>query len=168
MKIYAPDYYKEFSCIADKCKHSCCIGWEIDIDKKSLEIYKSLKNDFGKRLIENIAENEDSSHFILSKNERCPFLNDNNLCDVILNLGENLLCQICSDHPRFRNFFSSRTETGLGLCCEEAARIILSHKEKVSLIEIAFDENEENYSEDEEIPKVIALEISISDFLIKK
>ena len=27
-----PDYYKEFQCIADQCEHSCCIGWEIDVD----------------------------------------------------------------------------------------------------------------------------------------
>ena len=32
MQIIVPDYYKEFSCIADHCRHSCCIGWEIDID----------------------------------------------------------------------------------------------------------------------------------------
>ena len=33
-------------------------------------------------------------------------------------------------HPRFKNFYSSFTETGLGLCCEEAARVILSDEEK--------------------------------------
>ena len=33
MKLYAPEYYKQFQCIADKCTHSCCIGWEIDIDE---------------------------------------------------------------------------------------------------------------------------------------
>ena len=32
MKIIAPNYYPAFRCIADKCRHSCCIGWEIDID----------------------------------------------------------------------------------------------------------------------------------------
>ena len=35
MKEYIPDYYKDFQCIADKCKDSCCIGWEIMIDSKS-------------------------------------------------------------------------------------------------------------------------------------
>ena len=33
MKEYIPDYYKDFQCIADKCKDSCCIGWEIMIDR---------------------------------------------------------------------------------------------------------------------------------------
>ena len=36
MDIFAPSYYKKFKCIADKCHHNCCIGWEIDIDDEAL------------------------------------------------------------------------------------------------------------------------------------
>ena len=43
MKLYAPSYYKKFKCIADKCEHSCCIGWEIDIDEETLEKYEKLE-----------------------------------------------------------------------------------------------------------------------------
>ena len=39
MKYYLPDYYEEFKCIAQKCKHSCCVGWEIDIDDDTLAYY---------------------------------------------------------------------------------------------------------------------------------
>ena len=42
MKIYAPKYYGEFACIADKCTHSCCVGWEIYIDAHTMEKYKTL------------------------------------------------------------------------------------------------------------------------------
>ena len=150
MEIYVPDYYEDFSCIAEKCKNSCCVGWEIDIDDKTLKMYKGIHNDFGKRLIGNIEENDGSYHFILTDDGRCPFLNNDNLCDIILNLGEDHLCRICSDHPRFRNFFDSRTEIGLGLCCEEVARIILTKKEKAALIKIASDD-ENIFSNDEEI-----------------
>lgn len=141
MKLYAPDYYNDFCCIADKCKHSCCVGWEIDIDNDTYNYYKTVHGDFRKRLALNIASG-DNPHFILSKNERCPFLNKDGLCDIILNLGEDKLCQICTDHPRYRNFFDSRTEIGLGLCCEEAARIILRNPKKVNLVMIACDEDD--------------------------
>ena len=47
MKLYAPKYYKNFTCIADQCEHSCCIGWEIDIDGKTLKKYESLKSGYG-------------------------------------------------------------------------------------------------------------------------
>ncbi len=129
MKQFTPDYLNSFKCIADKCKHSCCIGWEIDIDKDSLEYYNSVDGDFGKRLSQNIKD----GHFILHDDERCPFLNKSGLCDIYAEFGEDALCQICTDHPRFRNFFTGAVETGLGLCCEEAARIILSQKDVFSI-----------------------------------
>ena len=31
MILRVPSYYKTFQCIADKCEHSCCIGWEIEL-----------------------------------------------------------------------------------------------------------------------------------------
>jgi len=133
MKTVYPDYYKDFRCIAHKCRHSCCIGWEIDIDKESLEFYKNVKGEFGEKLINNISF-EGTAHFILKEQERCPFLNENNLCDIYTNLGEDKLCQICSDHPRFYNELPYRTEAGLGLCCEEAASLIITKKEPVKLI----------------------------------
>lgn len=150
MKIIAPDYYKDFTCIADKCRHSCCIGWEIDVDSDTFNYYKSVSVDFGKRLMQNISVSENTYCFKLTDNERCPFLNDNNLCDIIINLGEDKLCKICADHPRYRNFFSGHTETGLGLCCEEAAHLILSRKEKTTLITLNDDGRSEQYDEYEE------------------
>jgi len=133
MKTVYPNYYNSFKCIADKCRHNCCIGWEIDIDESSLEVYQSAEGDFGKRLRDNISLS-DTPHFILKENDRCPFLNCHNLCDIYSSLGKDKLCQICSDHPRFYNEFSDRVEAGLGLCCEEAARLIIAQKEPMTLI----------------------------------
>lgn len=48
--LRVPDYYPKFSCIADKCKDSCCIGWEIDIDEDTYEFYKHTDGVIGKRL----------------------------------------------------------------------------------------------------------------------
>lgn len=122
MIFRTPSYYNAFRCTADKCSDNCCIGWEIDIDPDTAAYYNSVEGDFGKRLKENIsAENS----FIL-KGERCPFLNENNLCDIIINCGENRLCQICSDHPRYFEWYGSLKEGGIGLSCEEGARLILT------------------------------------------
>lgn len=147
MKLIAPDYYHSFSCIAGKCRNSCCIGWEIDIDENTAEYYKSLSGELGKRLKNAISEDPSGSSFILSEGEQCPFLNSDGLCDIILQLGEDSLCQICSDHPRFRNYCSDRTEIGLGLCCEAAAHLILTRKEKTKLTVLCDDECEEDFSQ---------------------
>ncbi|MBR5534444.1 MAG: flagellin lysine-N-methylase [Ruminiclostridium sp.] len=127
-----PDYYPSFSCIADRCKHSCCIGWEIDIDPESLARFQAIEGPMGQRLKESISL-EETPHFILGEGERCPFLNEKGLCDLILHGGEEILCQICTDHPRYRSFLPGRTEIGVGLCCEAAGQLILSQKEPVKL-----------------------------------
>lgn len=132
MIMVYPDYYPDFVCIADRCKHSCCIGWEIDIDPESLARFQAIEGPMGQRLKESIAV-EEEPHFILGEGERCPFLNHQGLCDLILHGGDEILCQICTDHPRYRNFLPGRTEIGLGLCCEAAGQLILSRKEPVKL-----------------------------------
>ena len=132
MQHVFPDYYRDFRCISSRCRHNCCIGWEIDIDRQTAEFYQSVSGEFGKRLKANISD-KDEPYFILGEDERCPFLNDRNLCDIITTLGEEQLCTICAEHPRFHNELPGHIESGLGLCCEEAARIIISRKEPVHL-----------------------------------
>lgn len=133
MKIIKPNYYDNFKCIAQQCSHNCCIGWEIDIDTDTLAFYQDLPAPWGDKLRSHISLDE-TPHFILEKYERCPFLNSDNLCELICEFGDAGLCNICNDHPRFFNEFSDRLECGLGLCCEEAARLILSQKEPTTLL----------------------------------
>lgn len=144
MKLVVPNYFKEFKCIADKCKDCCCIGWEIDIDETTAKYYKSLKTVFGKELCQNISFGE-TNHFILDSKKRCHFLNEKNLCNVFLEIGENHLCQICAEHPRYYEWFKDIKEGGIGLCCEEACRIILSQTNNFSTEEknIEFEECDE-------------------------
>ena len=129
-----PNYYPRFKCIADKCSDTCCRGWDICIDENSLEKYRSIGGNIGKRLSECITTDSDGAHFILVEDERCPFLNSSNLCDLYIALGEDSLCGICTDHPRFRSFLSDRTEIGVGLCCEAAAEIILTGKNPIHIV----------------------------------
>ena len=126
-----PNYYEKFRCIADKCRHSCCIGWEIDIDADTMELYSSLEGELADKIRENITG--ETPHFVLRENDRCPFLTANGLCEIISCYGEDALCDIRYLHPRFQNDYETFTETGLGMCCEEASRIILSCEERFSV-----------------------------------
>ncbi|MBQ8640913.1 MAG: flagellin lysine-N-methylase [Clostridia bacterium] len=148
MQELVPSYYPKFRCIADRCRHSCCIGWEIDIDPETLERYDDPTVPIFRRFQTDI-DRTDPPHFRLDEKERCPFLNQCGLCDIILQMGEDSLCQICADHPRFRNFFSGRTETGLGLCCEAAAELILFRKEPFVLRALTDGEDPETLTEEE-------------------
>jgi len=137
--MMAPDYYPEFCCIADRCKHSCCKGWEIDIDPDTLKMYQQMQGEWGEKLRSQIDICEETASFHLRDDESCPFLNESGLCDLILEFGEEVLCQICTDHPRFYHEYADRTEVGLGLCCEEAARLILCRQEPVRMIALTDD-----------------------------
>ncbi len=138
MSLSAPKYYQDFVCIADKCKHSCCIGWEIDVDEWALESYRSCTYEYGKKILNSI-DLDETPHFRLGEGERCPHLNENGLCKIILSLGEDCLCDICREHPRFYHDTVRGKEVGLGMACEEACRLILSSDGYNQMIELEDD-----------------------------
>ena len=149
MKLRLPNYYSNFKCLAGNCKHSCCkAGWEIDIDEKSLDFYQKVEGDLNRKLFENI-DLYPTPHFSLDENGVCPFLTENGLCELYLNFGENSLCNICAEHPRYYEFFKDLKEGGIGLCCEEAARLILTQDKPFSTYEIDISyEDSEEYNEE--------------------
>lgn len=143
MKVIVPDYYKDFKCIANKCKHTCCKGWEVEIDEEGLQRFRDYPD-----IMEKVEFGEDV-HFKLTDEEVCPFLLKNGLCDMIVKYGEDIICQTCRDHPRYRNYWNDRIEMGLGLVCEEAARLILSKETSMKLEVLSDDTNAEDLPEDE-------------------
>lgn len=127
-----PNYYDRFRCIGGDCRHNCCIGWEIGIDEDALARYRAWDGVWGERVARAVS-NEGGAHFVTDDAGRCPFLNTCDLCDIQATFGESYLCTICREHPRFHNELPDRVESGLGLCCEEAARLILSQSEPMTL-----------------------------------
>ena len=163
MKIYAPDYYKKFSCIADKCKHSCCIGWDIEVDDFTYELYKDMGGEFAEIAYKYIVTDKHNAHsFKMKEDGRCPLLDENGLCKVILNWGDDIICKICKEHPRFRNYFSDREEIGLGLCCEAVAELIVSKEEKTEIIRLPDD-----CFEEEELKKYEKMLLDIREKAIR-
>lgn len=128
MEFTFPNYYKEFSCIAGSCPDTCCAGWQIVIDNKTLKKYQHFKGPFHNRLHNDIDWKE---HVFRQYNRRCAFLNEENLCDIYTEAGPKMLCDTCRNYPRHIEEFEGLREISLSLSCPEAARILLSQKEKV-------------------------------------
>lgn len=158
MLYVEPDFYSDFQCLASACRHSCCLGWEIDVDEDTAQLYKELPGPLGDELREQLCLLP-QPHFKMTADGRCPFLNDKGLCRLILAWGEDVLCDICREHPRFYNDFPQRQEAGLGLCCEEAARLLLTGESPLKLIYEVEGEPEENE------PELIALRRKLLDIL---
>ena len=131
-----PRYYFNFKCIADRCRHSCCVGWEIDVDGRTLARYRALGGEMGDSITKSIEETKDGAHFRLQENERCPHLTAKGLCRIITALGEGYLCDICREHPRFYHEIGGVWECGLGCACEEAARLVLAAENYADFVEI--------------------------------
>ena len=144
MQITRPDYYKEFSCIAGVCPDTCCAGWQIVIDEKSLKKYQHLKGPFRNRLHNDINWKE---HVFRQYNRRCAFLNDDNLCDIYSEAGKRMLCDTCRKYPRHIEEFEGLREYSLSLSCPEAARILLGKKEKTHFQTAQVPSEEENYED---------------------
>lgn len=145
MILRKPDFYDTFKCIASQCTDTCCVGWEIDVDRNSQEVYNKVAGTFGEKLRANIED----GHFKLLTHDRCPFLTGGNLCEIYTNLGEGALCDICREHPRFVEVYGNVMERGLGLCCEEATRLLLAGNGPLAFVNEECDEPEDELSEDD-------------------
>lgn len=124
MKIVKPTFYKTFKCIAGDCPDSCCQGWEVDADSDSLEYYKTLDNslEIKKRIDSVLSKDEfDNTIFTLAPKKRCPFLNDENLCDMHIAIGGEHTPYICRTFPRFIYDFGATREIGISFSCPVAS-----------------------------------------------
>lgn len=144
MEYTYPDYYKKFQCIAGDCENTCCAGWGIVIDDKSLEKYKKYPGSFGSRLYNSIDWKEQSFQQI---KKQCAFLNEQNLCDIYSEAGKDMLCKTCKRYPRHLEEFENLREVSLSLSCPQVARMILGRREKVKYVSSYRETKEEEYEE---------------------
>ena len=122
MQYTVPHYYNKFHCTADQCEDTCCAGWQIMIDERSLKKYRKVKGAFGNRLFNSIDWKEGS---FLQYDGRCAFLDENNLCDICSELGPDMFCKTCRNYPRHIEEFPNVREISLSLSCMEAGKLIL-------------------------------------------
>lgn len=177
MKVYAPKYYKDFKCIADKCTHSCCVQWQIYVDKETSAWHKSSSHPISRELVGYLCEDGDGEYIALTESGKCPFLDGCGLCRIHSAVGDEKTSRICREHPRFYHRISDVYEMGIGAVCEVAARLILDSD--ISDIELSLEREIEEidkpkydaYTERESIFRVIRESGSLAeilDFLMKK
>lgn len=147
MKIVTPDYYKNFRCIAGACTDTCCAGWDVDVDESSYKYYKKVKGSFGKRLKSVMVPSEDGGCTFTLNNGRCPFLNEKNLCDLYIALGEDKLCETCAEFPRFINEYGAIREIGIAPSCKTAGELILGYKGELTFDVWDSDEEISSYND---------------------
>jgi len=150
ISIY-PTIYHAFQCKADQCENTCCQLWTIDIDEPTAERYHSMTGSLGKSLRQAITVDDEGSHFIFSKAQpMCPLLNEKGLCKVVLELGEEGLCNTCHMHPRFYKYIEDLELCGVGLSCEASVEL-LAQQEPMDFLLFTIEDDHNEFNSEERL-----------------
>ncbi len=132
-----PDFYGDFHCIGGQCSFTCCKEWKIAVDHETKKRWRKM--DVPETVLESgrvpkhaclsTSDKAQLSQFVAKKdggeiiellpNMRCPFLEDTELCRLVLDYGEECLSETCHVFPRETHEFPDRTERTLVSCCPE-------------------------------------------------
>ncbi len=136
-KIIYPENIAKFKCIGGSCEDNCCRAgsWNIDVDDDTYKKYEAVSGGFGQKLLENIREVEGKKSFKPQTDGRCPFQRPDTLCEIVIQLGEDYLCETCKIYPRQMINFNGNREFGLSLSCPVAVRLLLFDRNGITFAE---------------------------------
>ena len=150
ISIY-PTIYHDFQCKADRCENTCCQLWTIDIDEPTAERYHTMTGSLGESLRQAITVDDEGSHFVFSKEQpMCPLLNKQGLCKVVLELGEEGLCDTCHMHPRFYKYIEDLELCGVGLSCEASVEL-LAQDDTIKDLVFTIEDDDNEFGPDERL-----------------
>lgn len=145
--IIEPEFYKDFHCIGGQCSFTCCKEWKIAVDPETKKRWRKLsvpetvlksgrvpnhacRSSLDKVQLSQFVMKKDGGEIIgLLPNMRCPFLEDTELCRLVLDYGEECLSETCHVFPRETHAFADRTERTLVSCCPEIVDRLYTLKE---------------------------------------
>lgn len=160
-----PDYFHEFKCTADRCPDTCCAGWQIMIDKDSIEKYKRIKGDYIWKIMACVDWEEGC--FRQDQARRCAFLNPDNLCDLYKNVGKDALCKTCRDYPRHIEEFEDVRDVTLSASCPEVAKILMDRIRPVTFLREEYSQEEETLEFEDFDPFLFSIIEEGKDAMIK-
>lgn len=128
-----PDYYDDFHCVGSSCTFTCCQEWKIAVDKATKKKWRTIKAPAGlketDRLPEGLTEKSSLNQFVVRKDDsdvigllpdmKCPFLEADHLCRLVIDHGEQVLSETCHTFPRDTHTYTDRIERTLVSCCPE-------------------------------------------------
>lgn len=129
--VVEPVFFNKFKCVGSECRDHCCKGWDITLDKPTVNRYlKSGEIEIRKIAAENIITTKSSyaswGKMKLSEKGRCAFMDEERLCKIHKSLGEAALSPTCSTYPRIQNHFKYEIRQNLTLSCPEAVKQLMT------------------------------------------
>lgn len=128
--VVEPLFVSAFQCIGNECRDHCCKGWDIILDKSTVNRYlKSSIIEIKNLATENIITTKKShaNWGVMKLNAfgNCAFMDEHRLCKVHSSLGADALSNTCASYPRMVRTFKYEQQKKLVISCPEAARQLL-------------------------------------------
>lgn len=129
--VTEPVFVADFKCVGSECRDHCCKGWDITLDKKTVNRYlKSSQIEIRNIASEHILTTKLSHSYWgkikLSPGGNCAFMDEDQLCKVHKHLGEKALSNTCATYPRRNRVYASAVDNSVAISCPEAAKQLLT------------------------------------------
>lgn len=121
-----PTFYDEFSCVAGDCSLTCCQEWKIAVDDETYQKWKKITSSGEpNRNLASRTHRKDGQRVIrLDDHGRCPYLNEEKLCSLVIEHGDEILSKTCALFPRQVHEFGNRREYALVSCCPQVIDLL--------------------------------------------
>jgi len=133
-----PSYYKNFVCKCGDCRHVCCQGWDVALPMNEyfrllgLECTPEIRRklDCAMRMVDN-PRPERYAVFAKGWDGGCPLHDEDGLCMLQKNMGEEVLPWICRLYPR-RHSEMYENECSCSGGCENTLELLWADDEKLT------------------------------------
>ncbi len=140
--FWMPDYFPSFSCKMGACRTACCTGWQVSI---SLENYFALIGtdcsvDLRRKMdcaLKPVDYPDEGKYAVIQPNYfgDCPLRLEDGRCGLQVELGEDILPDICRLYPRGVKRTEHGYEISLAASCEAVPEMFLSKTDPISFLE---------------------------------
>ncbi|MEI7668772.1 MAG: flagellin lysine-N-methylase [Pseudomonadota bacterium] len=120
------DFLLKFKCTGGECPDTCCKSWNMQIDDKTINLYKEKAPD----LLDSVTENS-SNEYIMRRDTQTGFCVrfSDGLCGIQNKYGEDYLGDACNFYPRAIKKIGNDVVATATLSCPEIARLALFDKD---------------------------------------
>lgn len=170
--MLVPDYYPKFRCKCGECRHCCCSGWGITV---SFSEYCRL---LGLDCSEKLRRKLDCAFFILrdADEERyaklkpnylgaCPLQDENGLCALQCECGEEVLPSVCRTYPR-NLLYPEYGEGACALSCEKVVEMLFEETGGVKFVSYGTADDRELELQKKSVEILQNRAVSLSERLI--
>lgn len=140
ISVLEPVFYSEFRCTGGECREHCCKGWNIVLDKPTVNHYLNssdaeIRAIAKTNIIKTKKSYADWGKISFSQKDHCAFMDEARLCSIHKKLGAAALSPTCANYPRMQKATRYEIKQTLTLSCPEAAKKLLLNSNAMLLRE---------------------------------